>query len=170
MYWGGAATPQKSAPAVVTKMQPPPIIEDAAGQQQQHDPATIVPMGQAEPGRDVFAGDRAGDIKASEIPPTVRNENDDVVVAGAVDKEISSVVTGPLTTATDDSARTPAGEQEKEEEAGSGDHEPAAKDVKPEGVQPQNENVGMAPTAEQGPLEQHDMEADRVAADLYPSS
>jgi len=151
----------------------PIVVEDKLGQDEaappQDDHSTALPIGAAEPGRDVFAKDGQKEIKSQTIA------FDAPVVVD--DKEIS-VVKVELTNATPESA---SGAQEEDTvmheghvSTSSRDGEPENQMV-PEAIETLREAVEVGKDSDklrvpQGPLDHEEAIADQVAYELYPDA
>ncbi|KAJ2923792.1 hypothetical protein H1R20_g13298, partial [Candolleomyces eurysporus] len=183
-----AATPQKStAPALTTiggeaGGRAPIVIEDkhkaqeqANNEQNKETETAAGQMGKPEPGVDVFAEKPANDAKSSvTVEGVVKGDQD----TRDVKKEISSVAPEAKTTI-DAAAAAPEGKKEDTDSSSasssptsessssasedSSKKEPVATD-KPEDV------PAAAPKKPAGPLDEMDMEAKKVAEELYPDA
>lgn len=115
--------------------------------------ATIADPGKAEPGRDVFAGEPLKDIKSNSLPiqppEPVREQ-----------KEISSVIVGALSSSSDSSTSSSNDSSNDINESSS------AAPVASETI---TEDVTAKPQAA-GPLGEVELEAQKVAKELYPDA
>jgi len=114
--------------------------------------ATIADPGKAEPGRDIFAGEPLKDIKSDNLPvqpPEPIQEH----------KEISSVIVGTLSSTTDSSKST--------------DESSSAASETPSTAQSDTTTTTEGAAAKPqtaGPLGEAELEAQKVANELYPNA
>jgi dolichyl-phosphate-mannose-protein mannosyltransferase len=146
-----AATPQKSAASLTTiggepGGRAPIVIEDNAAERGKdaplaEDPTSAIGV-KAEPGRDIFAGERNYDAgmssSASTLPPQHRPP---------VEKVISEVNTVQQSMSLQESKKETEAESRKEEE-----------------------EERSSQTRSEGPLREPEAAADRVAKELYPDA
>ena len=119
---------------------------------------TMADPGKAEPGRDVFAGEPVKDIKSNTVPiqppEQVREQ-----------KEISSVIVGTLTSSSSLSSTTSTSDA-TEDSTGS------AASAASETAQPDTTTIESATAKVKvaGPLGEEELEAQKVANELYPDA
>ena len=180
-----AATPQKSSPATFTTIggeaggRAPIVVEDKhkaeqeAAQNKETDTAAGQ-MGRPEPGVDVFAEKPVNDAKSSgNIEGVVKEDQD----TRKVEKEVSSVA--PEAQTTIDAAAAVAAEPKKEDaetsSASSSTSESSSavaeeKKVPAEEKKEPEDVPAVPPKEPAGPLDEMDMEAQKVAEELYPEA
>lgn len=120
---------------------------------------TMADPGKAEPGRDIFAGEPVKDIKSSNAPvqpPELDREQ----------KEISSVIVGTLSSS---SASSTPPSSKLESSSDSSDESSAVASVASETMSTTEDDV-VRPQAAAGPLGEAELEAHKVANELYPEA
>ena len=142
----------------------PIVIEDkiiqAAGEAAPDNVETMADIGKAEPGRDIFAGEAVKDIKSSNVPVVVEPVREQ--------KEISSVNVGiSLSTATT-SSRTSDGTVEESTGSAASVTASTQSDATIESNSAVAAAAAKLPAA--GPLGEAELEAQKVANELYPDA
>jgi dolichyl-phosphate-mannose-protein mannosyltransferase len=124
---------------------------------------TMADLGKAEPGRDIFAGEPVKDIKSSNVPP-VQPPEEHV----REQKEISSVNVGvSLSSATSDGTS----EESSGSAASTVASETAARSQADATIESSTGGDGAAAKVQvAGPLAEAELEAQKVANELYPDA
>lgn len=118
------------------------------------DTVTIADPGKAEPGRDIFAGEPKKDIKSDGLPvqlPEPAREQ----------KEISSVIIGTLTSSSASSSTSVSESSLSSSDSSKGIEESSSV---------ASETMETAKPKAAGPLGEAELEAQKVANELYPEA
>jgi len=142
------------------------VVEDKLGQNANIPPAeeqhTSIFVGKAEPGRDIFAGEPVKDIKSQSLPPPRPPPPAEEV------KEISSVLTRHSIASESLMAQKQEGSSSLSTSSGVvGSTEAQGTVVKPAAVIGESDRGVKKPA---GPLVEAEVEADKVAQELYPEA
>ena len=144
------------------------VVEDKLGQNANIPPAeeqhTSIFVGKAEPGRDIFAGEPVKDIKSQSLPPPRPPPPVEEV------KEISSVLTRHSIASAEKQEKGGEyvqGSSSLSTSSGVGSTEAQGTVVKPAAVIGESDRGVKKPA---GPLVEAEVEADKVAQELYPEA